>query len=327
MPDFAGPLFVLGLPRSGTKLVRDILNRSPDIAIPDFESHFIPYAIHRFGSLPKLSDPQRAKQFKKLFYGSNFAQNFLSADNGAYDSAMRAALRCRTWADILEPLFRASVPLDKRGAQIWGDKTPAYIGHIDLLNNTFPSSRIVHIVRDPRDHVLSVNKTWGKHVLRAAHRWNSCVLLSREQAFSLGSCYREVRFEQLLEDANTALTKLFTFLDCQFDLRFVKLERPSEFYGDARGSKEIQRSNRNKFESHFRKDEIRRIEQICLPSMNALGYEALYATHHRPLSVIDRKRLAVLDGLSMLRFNMRDKGYAAGLKYFIRYHRMGTWRK
>lgn len=38
-----GPLFIVGMPSSGTKkLLRDLLNRHSWIAIPDNESHFIP---------------------------------------------------------------------------------------------------------------------------------------------------------------------------------------------------------------------------------------------------------------------------------------------
>ena len=36
---FRGPLFLIGMPRSGTKLLRDLLNRHSRIAIPDNESH------------------------------------------------------------------------------------------------------------------------------------------------------------------------------------------------------------------------------------------------------------------------------------------------
>ena len=41
-------LFVIGMPRSGTKLLRDILNRHPDVAIFPVESHFLPYFHARF---------------------------------------------------------------------------------------------------------------------------------------------------------------------------------------------------------------------------------------------------------------------------------------
>ena len=44
----APPLFVLGVRRSGTTLLRVMLDRNPAIAIPD-ESYFIPQLVHRHG--------------------------------------------------------------------------------------------------------------------------------------------------------------------------------------------------------------------------------------------------------------------------------------
>ena len=48
------PFFVVGNPRSGTKMVRELLNASPDLWMSEVESHFIPKftrAIDRFGDL------------------------------------------------------------------------------------------------------------------------------------------------------------------------------------------------------------------------------------------------------------------------------------
>jgi hypothetical protein len=46
------PFFLVGNPRSGTKMLRELLNASPDIWISDVESHFVPKftrVIDRFG--------------------------------------------------------------------------------------------------------------------------------------------------------------------------------------------------------------------------------------------------------------------------------------
>jgi len=51
---FTGPLFILGMPRSGTKLLRDLLNRNPKIGVPTSETDFIPYLIKPFGNPTRI---------------------------------------------------------------------------------------------------------------------------------------------------------------------------------------------------------------------------------------------------------------------------------
>ena len=43
------PIFISGMPPSGTKLLRDILNNHSKVSIPDSETHFIPAFIRTFG--------------------------------------------------------------------------------------------------------------------------------------------------------------------------------------------------------------------------------------------------------------------------------------
>ena len=44
-PSWEGPLFIVGMPRSGTKLLRGLLNQHPRIRIPDFETEFAPFLV------------------------------------------------------------------------------------------------------------------------------------------------------------------------------------------------------------------------------------------------------------------------------------------
>jgi len=52
--NFFGPLFIIGMPRSGTKLLRDLMNQNPKIGIPAAETHFIPFMIKKFGDPPNF---------------------------------------------------------------------------------------------------------------------------------------------------------------------------------------------------------------------------------------------------------------------------------
>ncbi len=69
---FCGPLFIVGLPRSGTKLMRTLLNQHPNISLTLAESHFIPYFLKTFGEEPNLQEPSRLARFLKHFRRATF---------------------------------------------------------------------------------------------------------------------------------------------------------------------------------------------------------------------------------------------------------------
>jgi hypothetical protein len=69
---FRGPLFVVGMSWSGTKLLRDLLNQHPQIGIPPSESRFLPAVIERFGSIPDLLSVDRMACIASWALASSF---------------------------------------------------------------------------------------------------------------------------------------------------------------------------------------------------------------------------------------------------------------
>src|SRR3546814_17783449 len=59
----------------------------------------------------------------------------------------------RDYRDFVDAIFRCYA--DAQGKPRWGDKTPFYTPDIDIIRRVFPDAKIVHLVRDGRDVVLS----------------------------------------------------------------------------------------------------------------------------------------------------------------------------
>ena len=129
------PLFVLGVSRSGTTMLRVILDRSPGIAIPD-ETFFIPQLAHRH---PARSTRPSSSRTSAGFRGS--------PPGGSRRGRLAARLRPgMTTGEALDAIFSAYAA--KHGKPRWGDKTPMYMRHLGLIERLFPDAQYVHL--DPR---------------------------------------------------------------------------------------------------------------------------------------------------------------------------------
>ena len=171
------PFFVVGNPRSGTKMVRELLNASPDLWMSEVESHFIPKftrTIARYGDLTERA------AFDRLAAALRGTRAFWQWEHrGVHvpDDEWWAACPRRDWTGVIEGLFRCvhrrEIPHASTSweAIVWGDKTPVYMSELPLLATLFPQARVVHVVRDPRDCVLSGEEAWGNTSLRSAQLW------------------------------------------------------------------------------------------------------------------------------------------------------------
>ena len=172
---FTGPLFLIGMPRSGTKLLGTLLNQNSRIEISTLETDFLPYWFDKWDSYGNLSDRRVFAAFYREAEKLPYFMNLRNYDRLVADQSWYDACPDYTAAGVFEALIRletgATVDTDK----VWGDKSPSYTRHLGLLQDHFPSARFVHIVRDVRDYCLSNNRAWGKNMIRAAQRWTDDV--------------------------------------------------------------------------------------------------------------------------------------------------------
>ena len=136
------PLILLGVSRSGTTLLRVILDRSPGVAIPD-ESFFVPLLARR----------HRGRVDAGRFL-DDLGRLPVLADWGLRPGDVAPLLSWDlTTGDAIAAIFEAYAL--KAGKPRWGDKTPMYMRHLPLLENLFPDAVYVHLIRDGRDVALS----------------------------------------------------------------------------------------------------------------------------------------------------------------------------
>jgi hypothetical protein len=122
------PVVVLGVSRSGTTLLKEMLDSHSDLAIPT-ESYFIPQLWHRHSSRSSvdafLADLARLARVREW---------------GVTPEDVRRRLPPRpTLADAIQAIYRSYA--DSQGKSRFGDKTPAYMQSLPLLERVFPRAQ------------------------------------------------------------------------------------------------------------------------------------------------------------------------------------------
>lgn len=208
------PVLVLGVRRSGTTLLRVMLDRNPTLAVPD-ESYFVPTLARRHGDRP---DPDA--------FVDDLRRLRTIVDWELDPAEIRARLRPgATLGEAVSAVYEAYAA--RHGKEHWGDKTPMYMQHLPLLERLFPEARFVHLIRDGRDAAVSframpagvATRTWAHPDAPAsfACQWRAEVEAARALGRRVGGRYLEVRYEQLVAGPEAELRRICTFAGLPWD--------------------------------------------------------------------------------------------------------------
>jgi hypothetical protein len=200
------PIFIVGAPRSGTTLLRNMLNRHPAIAIcRETDFHRLVYERRRsFGSLGDLRNRQR---LVKEYLATPRIQRLRLNLPALEQTLLREGTGCEAlFASLLR--FYAQV----HGKRRCGEKTPRHALFTETLCEWYPGARILHILRDPRDVVASLRRMpWAdRNVLGNARLWLSSNLAAWRSR--LRPQYLMVRYEELVASPEQELGRVCAFV-------------------------------------------------------------------------------------------------------------------
>ena len=221
-PNEAGPSevdarpfpFLVGCNRSGTTMLRAMLDSHPEVAVPP-EAYFVVSALNRAAAYERgdhldldtlLADLRSNPSFRRNWQLSAESLATLREDDGPADTAAALAGLYSGYAT-------------ERHKPRYADKTPQHVLHIELLARSFPRSRFVHLIRDGRDVVPSLleNRHGPTRFPAAVEYWRSRVLAGRRAGERLGpSRYHEIRYEELVADPEAKLAQMCAFLDLRY---------------------------------------------------------------------------------------------------------------
>lgn len=314
--DFNGPLFIIGMPRSGTKLLRDLLNQNPNIGIPTNETHFIPTMIKRFGNPPNFNLDTEYNRFFKSLRNTIFWKTMKTNVSEMTKDDLKKYADITSWNSIFEVILKYYAPSGRTENFIWGDKSPTYTNNYLLMKEIFPNSKFIHIIRDPRDCCLSAKKTWGKNIYRTAEVWRQWLINVRENGLGSEENYLEVLYEDLISNPEDTVRNICNFIPCKYTREMIELKKPSENLGDTKGQIIIVKQNIKKYVKGLMPKEIKRIEEIVNPVMKQLPYQFEFNVTYKPVNKFILFLLTIYDGIAMIKFNIRDKGVLNGMIHY-----------
>src|SRR6266436_558019 len=204
---------IVGAPRSGTTLLRLMLDTHPELAIPP-ETGFLKLAIELKGRDHKL----RERFIRALTRYPTEAPCW--PDFEIPEAVFRTALTAISPFSIADG-YRAFYRLyaGRFGKSRWGDKTPLYCMDLPTIREVLPEARFVHIIRDGRAVALSLKRMWfspSDKIGDLARYWRHCVLEARRAGAGRPD-YLEIRYEDLILNADTTLRQICDFIDLEYD--------------------------------------------------------------------------------------------------------------
>jgi hypothetical protein len=201
-------VFVVGMNRSGTTLLRMMLDAHPQLTIPP-ETHFVPDLIKACREPDATPEDALAAMKSAREWG----------DFGFSDEQMLGRLRALPKlrpGPAVRTFYEAYMA--EQGKPRWGEKTPTYVQKMKLIQRALPEARFVHVIRDGRDVALSVLDRTVRDLTAGdvGGRWQKKITKAREDAPQLEH-YMEIRYEDLILDTEPVLRRVADFIDLPWD--------------------------------------------------------------------------------------------------------------
>jgi Sulfotransferase family len=307
------PVFVVGMNGSGTTMLADSLGQHPDLYMLPRETRVLPHLANGYSD-EQLQEPAVRRALAdelgraKAFWRCN-GDKPLILSNSAIDEALG-------FDGIVSAVYQHFSA--KHGKSRWGDKTPMYLQHIELLGSRFPASRFVHIYRDGRDSAQSFHRRWHQDPRRTIYRWKKAIAMGRLQGKTLGSArYFEVRYEDLTAEPESWMRKICEFLALDFDTSVL---HSSMHYMDnsvkaAAGGRMIE--NHGKWQTHFSGVQLADMERIAGSTLFELGYQ-VNVRGDEDLSDAELRTLKLKDWLNFSLLDVRKFGPRGLVPLFYR---------
>lgn len=309
------PVFIIGYSRSGTTLLSLMLNAHPALFIPKESEYFqrIPRAYrnrrHKTKDVEEIIDTVNSKLSRNSFrVNKKLLRTLLSNSLPGKNNVLIACL------------YQAWMEECGKSDSRWGDKKPQHWAFVYNLKKWYPNSQFIHIVRDPRDVVASIETSFPQRVplrkiippqIVSAWHWRKEVRTIKKEGLLLGSRrYFMIQYENLVSKTHSQLENICNFLGINFTddmLKYQKNALSSTIHTETQKQPHTKKIGR--YDSYLSKNQVNDIEYICKNEMKDLGYQNISQDLSYPKRIVNEIYCFILDaGWFLLRITRRVKG-------------------
>ena len=275
------PIFMIGTQRSGSNLLRLMLNQLTEVASP--------HPPHIFERIHPLLD-----KYGNLGQENNFAQlvddvcklielNPVEWQDVALD---RREIITRCGSDrSLAAVYGAVYDLyaESQKAKTWCCKSLVNIHYIDVIEQHFDQPKYIYLFRDGRDVALSFQKAvvGEKHIYNIAQDWT----YTQEKAIELmenidpGRVFL-ISYEHLTKNTREVAQSLCKFLGANYTHSMMDFYKTTEAQNAAKSSmlwgnvaSPVMKNNSGKFRTQMPEGDVRIFESVAGHVLDKLGYK------------------------------------------------------
>jgi hypothetical protein len=282
------PVFIVGCPRSGTSFLYHLLLSAGGFA--EFHTQMNVYDVLEpiYGNLARTKNKKAA--LREWLRSKAFEVSGLEA--APIEAKILA--ECHGASDFLRIVMEEIAR--KQGVDRWIDSTPTNIPHMLRIGKDFPDALFIHIIRDPRDVALSLDKrAWSrplpwdkkKSLLAAGLYWEWIVRKGRSLGAGLSRNYMEVRYEDLVKQAGETLALIGKFINHELDYARVQQASIGSVKNPLTSFKEDLQEGRftpvGRWKTKFPADQLIQFEALVGKYMEELGYSVSPGSLNRSL--------------------------------------------
>ena len=204
--DSQRPVFILGMPRSGTTLTEQIISSHP--------------LVYGAGELPKIPELIRETTREARFAGET-----------AGFPAWAEMFEGETFAEMARSYLDYIADLNADALRVT-DKMPHNFQNVGLISTMFPNARIVHVMRDPVDNCLScfqqnfaMPHTYSTDLGDLGHHYREYRRLMAHWREVIPNPVYEVQYEELVQDQERVSKELIAFCGLDWDERCLEFNK------------------------------------------------------------------------------------------------------
>jgi len=290
-------IFVVGASRSGTNLVRALLNAHSTLWI-SAETHYFddlrPRLPGNGTQTLAAEDRERCERYFLALSHRAFGQAG-DPDESRFERDELRALAVERGGSG-DAYFEAFCRLraQRHGRQQWGEKTPRHVYRIDDLLSAYPDAKVVCLVRDPRAVVASYKDWHGAAERRGVTEspeleadrersrrsynavlmsllWRGVVRASFDALERHGPEHVRIqRFEQLAASPEAEVRELCAWLGLEFEPAMLEIPVVNSSYattGAGVSSEPVER-----WRERLSPTEVGIVQSVCRPLLTQLGY-------------------------------------------------------